>query len=336
MPEHGKRMGRKGKLAIWLCVAAVVGAGVAFLIVSHRPPHELTLNGAVLRQDADPAKRTPIADAKITAAYGSIVVSARSDSSGAFRLILRNKSNVKRTQFVTLTFEHPGYRSLELTVEPSDKIYVAAMVPIHNEKPTGPHQAPVKIANVSVRYSVQSTTTLEVGSAVKTFEVVNTGNVPCNGHEPCSPDGRWRAAIASASLDAGEQNEFRNARVSCVAGPCPFTKIESDQFSKGGRNISVAVLDWSDTATFLLEAEVVRSTRSDIVRISYPVILGEQLNFSLPAEGTGPSIEAELDGNRIVFPLGPSLCLTWANCKLTADQNNSQLYRCALKPGYTF
>ena len=69
---------------------------------------------------------------------------------------------------------------------------------------------------------------------------------------------KWKAAVGSISLDAGEGNEFRNARVSCIAGPCPFTKIESHNFSHDGRTLNVSALDWSDTATFLLEAEVDR------------------------------------------------------------------------------
>jgi hypothetical protein len=119
---------------------------------------------------------------------------------------------------------------------------------------------------------MKATTALNVGSAVKTFEVMNSGNVPCNGRDPCSPDGKWKAAIGSTSLDAGPGNEFRNARASCIAGPCPFTKIEADDLQRGGRSIQVFVRNWSDTATFLLEAEVFHPMVSDIVRESYPVI----------------------------------------------------------------
>ena len=92
---------------------------------------------------------------------------------------------------------------------------------------------------------------------MKTFEVANTGNVECRGRKPCSPDGRWKAAAGAMSLDAGPGNEFRNPRVSCIAGPCPFTKIDSDGLANGGRVFNVAVRDWSDPATFLIEAEVV-------------------------------------------------------------------------------
>src|SRR5207245_4627380 len=75
---------------------------------------------------------------------------------------------------------------------------------------------------------------VNIGSAVQVFQIENKGNVPCNGQDPCSPDGKWKAAIGGASLDAGTGNEFRDARVSCIAGPCPFTKIESEQvFHRG-------------------------------------------------------------------------------------------------------
>ena len=48
---------------------------------------------------------------------------------------------------------------------------------------------------------------------------------------------------------------------------------------------------------------------SDLVRESYPVIFGQTLNFSLPLLAEGPSIEAEINGDSIVFPLGPDLFL---------------------------
>ena len=47
------------------------------------------------------------------------------------------------------------------------------------------------------------------------------------------------------------------------------------------------VLDWSDTTTFLFEAEVFRSMTSDSVRLSYPVIFGQALHFAVPANAEG-------------------------------------------------
>ncbi|MGA2417374.1 MAG: hypothetical protein ABSF59_23220, partial [Candidatus Sulfotelmatobacter sp.] len=141
-----------------------------------------------------------------------------------------------------------------------------------------------------VRYSVKAQTDASVGSVAKAFQIENKGNVPCKKQRPCSPDGKWKAAIGAVSLDAGAGNTYRNARASCIAGPCPFTRIEADRFSQGGQVIMVAARDWSDTATFLLEAEVFHPMISQIVHESYPVIFGDGLNFTLPASAEGVSL----------------------------------------------
>ncbi len=60
------------------------------------------------------------------------------------------------------------------------------------------------------------------------------------------------------------------------------------------------------------------------------------MNFTLPATAEGPSIEAELDGNAIVFPLGRSLNLSWANCRMETGTDRSKRYVCELKPQYQF
>ena len=69
-------------------------------------------------------------------------------------------------------------------------------------------QPQIVVSNIRVRYTINSRTETNVGSAVKTFQVVNKGNVPCNHQSPCSPDGKWKASSASVSLDAGADNTF--------------------------------------------------------------------------------------------------------------------------------
>jgi len=96
----------------------------------------------------------------------------------------------------------------------------------------------------------------------------------------------------------------------------------------------VAAIAWSDTATFLVEAEVVHPMQSDVVRNSYPVIFGDALNFTLPPAAEGVSIQAELNGETIVFPLGPALILSWADCNARINPDQTRVYRCELKPGY--
>ena len=74
----------------------------------------------------------------------------------------------------------------------------------------------------------------------------------------------------------------------------------------------------------------------DLVRETYPVIFGRALNFSLPPAAEGPSIEADLDGAPIVFPLGPELLLRWADCHVGTDKDQSRTFRCELRPGFQF
>ena len=323
------------KVALAAAALAVLAAAIARLPTSgwSRPtaPELMSIRGAIVQQDTDPAKQLPISDVEITAE--NVAVSpATSDSLGFFNLSLGPE--VKPGTPIALRFRNSDYKPLDLKVVASDEIYVAQMAPIRRETRNGGPE--VTVTGISVRYSFETTTAVNVGSSVKTFEVVNKGNVPCAGNPPCSPGLKWKAAIGSATLDAGPGKEFRNARLSCIAGPCPFTSIESDAFSKGGRTISASVRNWSDTTTFLLEADVFRSQVTDTIRQAYPVIIDQAMNFTLPASAEGPSIEAKIDGSAIVFPLGPTPVLSWANCSVRTTQDQARLYWCALKPGYRF
>jgi hypothetical protein len=323
-------MSRRKTAVIWtLVVFGILTAVFAAVFLHRRQP--VTLRGAVLQQDRDPNKQLPLAEVEIVAtnALGSAV--SVSDSSGAFSLTL--PKGLRRRQQVLLQFRRKDYRPLDVDDFIGDKVYVARMVPVRQETVSDAHSASF-VSNARIRYSVKATTEANIGTAVKTFQVVNDGNMPCNKRPPCSPDGKWKATIGSLSLDAGEGNEFRNARISCIAGPCPFTKVEQESLSAERRHFNVAVRDWSDTTTFLLEAEVVHPMTSDMIRETYPVIFGRTVNFSLPPAAEGPSIEAEIDGEAIVFPLGPDLIVRWANCHVGIDKDQSKTYRCELKPGY--
>jgi hypothetical protein len=324
-------MAAKWKIAI--CSAVLIGVAATIIIVVHKR-HRISLQGAVIREDSDPDKQSPLSDVEITAITGSTVSSATSDSSGMFSLTL--PKGFRRRQPVTLEFRHAGYRPLVLHDFASDKLYVARMQPLPAKTTTNPDQPVVVVSNLRLRYTVKKTTEPDVGNEVKTFQIANTGDVPCKGQHPCSPDGKWKAALVHMSVDAGEGNEFRRSRVSCIAGPCPFTRIESETFSSGQRILNVTARDWSDTATFLLEAEVVHPMVSDIVRESYPVIFGRTFSFSLPAGTEGLSLEAEIKDDPIVFPLGPDLFLSWAQCTMAVSSDQNKVYRCELKPGYRF
>ena len=323
-------MSRGKTITIWAVVVFGILA-LSILFFNRRKP--VTLRGAVLQQDRDPNKQLPLAGVQITAINALGEGHSLSNSAGFFSLTL--PKGLRRRQAVLLQFRHKDYQPLDWNDFVGDQIYVARMIPLHQDADTKSHP-PSMISNTRIRYSVKATTEANIGSAVKTFQAVSTGNMPCKKRPPCSPDGKWKAEMGAVSLDAGDGNEFRNARIACIAGPCPFTKVDEDNLSPDRRHFNVAVRNWSDTATFLVEAEVVHSMNSDMVRETYPVIFGRALNFSLPASAEGPSIEAEIDGVPIIFPLGPDLILRWADCHMDMDREQSKTYRCELKPGYRF
>jgi hypothetical protein len=325
-------MKRIYKVEAWVVLVAVVITAGVLAVVHWQRQKPISIRGAILVQDSDPRKQQPIAGIIVSA--GDLATSdAKSDSSGFFMLNLRK--TIRRRHAIVLSFHDSHYRPLVLNDYVSDKLYIVHLVPLSNA-PAPNNQPEVKLTNVRVRYTVKAKTELNIGSAVKTFEIENKGNVPCQGQHPCSPDGKWKAAVASATLDAGAGNEFRDARASCIAGPCPFTKIEADYFSRGGQVITVSARNWSDTATFLFEAEVFRPMMSQGEHWSYPVIFGEGLSFTLPSAAESVSIEADLDGQTIIFPLGPSLILSWATCDASVNPDRGRVFRCTPKPGYHF
>lgn len=328
----GESNGRP-KRAWW--IAALIGAAaglgaIAFLI---HYLHPVTIQGAIIKLDDDPRKQSPIADVEVTIVEPNHPVTTKSDFSGYFRLPLPRE--LRQHHSVVLRFRHPDYEPLDTTEDLKTELYVIRLTPVNNylSQLQLPHHA---VADILVRYSIQDSTPMNIGTGVTTFQVKNAGNVPCNHHAPCSPDGKWKAAVASASLDAGDGNVYDDARLSCIAGPCPFARIVSDHFSHGGRIISVSVLGWSDTTTFLLQAEVTRQQISDITRAAYPVVFGQSLNFTLPPAAHGTTLLADIDGTSVVFPLAPTPVLSWADCNVRVGRDQSKIYRCELKPGYQF
>jgi hypothetical protein len=328
---------------VWTLIAVVAAAGATVLVVRmHRWSAGATrIRGAVIVRDDDGRKQLPIADVAVTVSDGASIATTQSSASGYFNLPFNGGGWPRQT--VTLRFRHPDYDPLDIKLQTSlrqaaKQLWVARMTPRHERMGVDPGTSAIVVSNIRVRYTVNAQTEANIGSAVKTFQVVNQGNVPCVHGSPCSPDGSWKASVSSESLDAGADNEFRNVRASCIAGPCPFTRIDSSGFVKGGRNISVSAMSWSDTATFLLEAEVFHTAVSSNVRESYPVVFGRALSFTLPETEEGVSLEADVDGTHMVFPLGPALYLSWAACtaRTNTEEEKTTVYRCELKPGYRF
>jgi len=326
---------RSHKIELWAAsLAVLIMLGTLLLLVFWRVRRPIVLQGSVTVRDAHTRKQRPIADVDVFAEDDMVTPLVKTDSMGFFRVTLPKE--IRRGHPITFHFRNPRYRPLDLKDFVGDKLYVVRMVPLPEKAAVPSGKPDIKVSNVRLRYSIKNRTDVNVGSAVQTFDIQNKGNVPCKGQHPCSPDGKWKAALGSTTLDAGPGNEFRNARVSCIAGPCPFTRIEADRFSQGGQVIMVTARNWSDTAVFLVEAEVFHPMASQVVHQSYPVIFGQALNFTLPPTAEGVNMQADLDGQSIIFPLGPSLLLSWANCNGRVNPDQTRVFRCELKPGYRF
>ncbi|HEX7358925.1 MAG TPA: carboxypeptidase regulatory-like domain-containing protein [Bryobacteraceae bacterium] len=321
-----------------LVAALVVAGGIVtgvLLTLGPGAPRTSTITGAVLVENSDARKQTPVGNVEISASSGISTGLTASDSSGFFSL--RLKPAVRRGQPVVLSFRHADYQPLDMTEPANGQVLLAYMTPVPVAAASLQAAGPIiTLSDIRIRYSFNTQVSQNIGSMSKTFEVVNTNGVPCNDHSPCSPNGRWKATRRSISFDAGEGSAYLNVRVSCISGPCSFTKIQSEPKPEPHRVFTVTVLNWSSTATFLVEAEVVQNNPTSIVRQSYPVQFGQTLDFTLPGTAEGPSIEATLNGQDIVFPLGPELILPWASCTVKVEQDQSKLYRCALKDNYRF
>ena len=325
---------------IWIVIAIAVAGIVAAVVLRFHTlrPGLTTIQGAVIRSDKDTYKQQPIPDAQVTASRGDVTASTHSDASGYFRI--KFPQVIWPGQTVVLSFQHSEFHPLAIDFKmtfrsTARRLIVAEMRPLTPPAIAPSGKAQSVISNILIRYTVNAPTAESIGSAVHTFQVKNAGNVPCHHQGPCSPDGIWKAATNSITLDAGLGNEYRDVRASCIAGPCPFTRV---QIQAQGRTIVATATDWSDTATFLLEAEVFHTSIDSSVRESYPVLFDRSLSFTLPLTQEGVTIEAEVNGTPIVFPVGPDVYLDWAVCtvRISPGRQKSIVYQCQLRPGYRF
>jgi hypothetical protein len=118
------------------------------VVKKHR---QIVLRGAVIRDDSDPSKQVPVANASIIAITAGLTTHARSDQTGSFAVAL--PSGFRGQQPVTLRFEHPDYQPLQLNEFTGDKLYVARMIPVVEPASGSAAKQPEQvISNIRVRY----------------------------------------------------------------------------------------------------------------------------------------------------------------------------------------
>ncbi len=182
---------------VFVAILAVVAAGVAWHYIN-RP---IALRGAIIQQNDDPKKQSPIMDVQIDAGDRMAGGPVKSDFSGYFKPLL--PASWRKEKSIVNHFRNPDFQPVDWKGMVSDKVYVIRMVPLHHddtdEKPDRPQ---VLVSNIFVRYSIETTAAVNIGTGVTTFQVINVANIPCDRTPPCSPDNKWKAAIGGASLDA--------------------------------------------------------------------------------------------------------------------------------------
>ncbi len=156
----GKRKVAFWALGIFLLSGVLVAAGlVVRLNRRHRLP--LTLKGAVIKQDSDTQKQSPIANVAVVSVDGLATQNAESDFSGGFSLTMR--PGVKMGQRIRLAFRHPDFQPLDLDGPLSSELYVVTMIPLHGEVEAKLNESEIEVGNVRVRYSIATMTTENIG-----------------------------------------------------------------------------------------------------------------------------------------------------------------------------
>jgi len=249
------------KKAIWVAVIGALGATLAagipplvnlienWVHPTPPPPPPITeFSGVVMRDDANPERRFPIHGVQVAATNGVALSPVTTDSNGLFKLLL--KPEAKSGAEIDLDFTGEQYQERDVTaVIASDVPFVVYLWPSTYAEASPASRSPWTAAQFTPVADNQN------NILSKTFVVPNRGSVRCHA-QPCSPDGKWQATIASASLDAGPGKVFSSGHADCIAGPCPWTEIVINGLGTGKRQISVSVKDWSDTVTYKLWGEV--------------------------------------------------------------------------------
>src|ERR1700722_3919291 len=148
-----------GKIRVWLislAAFAVMLAGVLGAVAWHYINRPISLRGAVIQQDEDPKKQSPIMDVQIDAGGNVASAPVKSDCSGYFKLTLR--PGVKRGHPITIHFRNPDFQPFDWKGVVGDKVFVVRIIPLHHdEEEAKPNQPQAAIPNIFVRYPIETT-----------------------------------------------------------------------------------------------------------------------------------------------------------------------------------
>ena len=91
---------KRRRFAFWSIAAAiVVAASAVVLLLRHWRPGSTTIQGAVIRQEADTRQELPIAGVVVTAWDGVSISTTQSDASGYFKLNIHKQSGLAKLEY---------------------------------------------------------------------------------------------------------------------------------------------------------------------------------------------------------------------------------------------
>jgi len=232
-------------------IVAVIGAlstdnPVSRWVFGRTPqPAVPPIQGYVMISDVMPQHRLGLKGVQVveTDAQGFATGPAETGDGGTFLLPLKPGVQSGESVFIQLSLQ--GYQTFTTHVTTGDGVLYPFYI-----WPDSPG-----VARSSSRAGLVEAAYAPTDNRSETFPIPNLGSVRCNGHEPCSPDRKWKANIVtSPALDAGAGNVFLSGHAECIAGPCAWTHIEDANGSPrtGQRTMTITVRNWSDTATYRL------------------------------------------------------------------------------------
>ena len=175
-------------------------------------------------------------------------------------------------------------------------------------------------------------------TGVKTFQIQIMGNIPCNG-STLFPGRQMEGGNQFRVPGCGRGKRFPKCQGFLYCGPLPFhAELIMTAFPREGATSRSPCAIGRIRPHSCFRRRCSDPQISDLVRMTYPIILGTSLNFTLPPTAEGPSVEAELNGENIIFPLGPDPCfeLGRLQCQRAKGNNGQKFYRCELNAGYQF
>ena len=316
-------------------VAAVLALKQPAISLLRQPA--ISIEGTVILQDDDPTKESPIAGVSVAVEPDdgvSLVDTATSDFSGYFKL--RLPPTIVYGDSVTLRLRHPDHQPIDLVVPVAEHLYVMRMSSAHPEVQPRPARPDIVLSEIIVRYTIESRTALNIGSGARpsTCPIVAMSRAIGSRRVHLMASGRRRTAVCRSTPERATSFAMRACPASLVHARLRISSRMDFRAAARSSRPRSATGRTRPRSRLKPKCSGLRTP----IRLSVPTQSSSDTGSTLhwPPPPRGVSIEAEVDGEPIIFPLAPNGILSWATCNVRIQKEQARLYRCELKPGYIF